>query len=377
MQIGIIGAGIAGLVAAAAMQRDGHEVRVFERRADSEAVGAGLSLFANAFGALEAMGLRGVVEPLTSPVIGEFKAGQRRPSGAWMVVMPPAAIASLRAVHRSDLHRALVTDLAPGTLVLGREASVHPHGEAVITVDGAEQAFDLVVAADGIRSRSRARLGLDSGLRYAGYSAWRGVTEGTVDLGGEAGETWGRGRRFGVVPLPDGRVYWFATDNLPEGTVFGDEREAALERFAGWHAPIRQLIEATPRGAVLRHDIHDLAKPLSSFVKDKTVLMGDAAHAMTPDLGQGAGQGIEDAAALTLLLREVGTNSSLKDALLRYDRQRRARSQSVAQRSRAMGQVAQLGHPAAVLLRDLALQATPNTVIARGAQNVQAWSPPH
>lgn len=376
MRIGIIGAGIAGLVTAAAMQRRGHEVRLFERRAGHGGIGAGLSLFGNAFDALEAVGLRDLVASLGSSAIAGFKAGQRLPSGAWMVVMPPEAVASLRAVHRADLHRALAQALAPDTLGLGAEAQVHPEGDPLLLVDGAEERFDVVVAADGIRSRSRARLSLDTGLRYAGYSAWRGVTQGAVDLGGEAGETWGQGRRFGVVPLPDGRVYWFATDNLPEGTVFSDEREAVLERFAHWHAPIRRLIEATPPGAVLRHDIHDLARPLRSFVKGRTVLIGDAAHAMTPDLGQGAGQGVEDAAALALLLHEAGGASGLDEALVRYDRLRRPRSQTVAQRSRAMGRVAQFGHPAAVLLRDLALRATPGTVVARSARSVQVWTPP-
>ena len=145
------------------------------------------------------------------------------------------------------------------------------------------------------------------------------------------------------------------------------------QRFGHWHAPILACIDATPPAAVLRHDIHDLARIPRSFVKGRTALLGDAAHGMTPNLGQGAGQAIEDAATLTLLLR----GGDVDEALSTYDRLRRKRTRAIWQRSRLMGKVAQASHPVSAGIRDALLRATPPARMARAAQSLQQWSEPY
>lgn len=371
MRIGIIGAGIGGLVAAAALQRGGHQVTVLERHGEPGAIGAGISLFGNSIAAMEAVGLG---EVLTAPATVEAvpTTGQRSPSGRWVVLSPPGSVDTLRLLHRADLHEALLAQLGEGTLRPGVSVTVAADGSPTLITSGGAEGYDLVIAADGIGSAARRRLGLDTGLRYAGYTAWRGVTASPAEIGEGVGETWGRGKRFGIVPLPDGRVYWFATDTLPAGSSFPDERQAVLDRFASWHHPIGDLVDATAPDAVLRHDIHDLARPLSSFVRGRTVLLGDAAHAMTPDLGQGAGQAIEDAATLTLLLRD----HEVPVALQRYDTLRRRRSQQIARSSRAAGRVAQLSSPLAAVARDLLMGIAPKRLAAAAASRVQRWTPP-
>lgn len=371
MRIGIIGAGIGGLVAAAGLQADGHEVTVFERRDEPGAIGAGLTLFGNAFSALDAIGLGGPVRAVSADALGRLRSGQRRPSGRWLVAVPPGAGPAVRSMHRADLHRALLDRLRAGTVRTGAAAHVDPHGAPVVAAGGAAERFDLVVAADGVRSEARQAWGLDRGLRYAGYTAWRGVTDSRGHLADEAGETWGAGARFGIVPLPDARVYWFAVLGAPEGTDFGDERAALRRTFGRWHAPIPALLDATPD--LLRHDIHDLAALPASFVSGRGLLLGDAAHAMTPDLGQGAGQAIEDAATVVLLLRRGG---GLDDVLRRYDGVRRRRAKQLWRGSRLAGRVAQASAPAAVTVRDGLMRAVPAWAAVRASAAIERWPRP-
>ncbi|MFT4122278.1 MAG: FAD-dependent monooxygenase [Microbacteriaceae bacterium] len=372
MRVAVIGAGIGGLTAGAGLSADGHEVVVYERRDEPGAVGAGLTLFGNAFGALDAIGRGDTVRRVSSDAIARLRAGQRVPSGDRLMSLPPSAVPSLRSLHRAELYRALVDALPAGSLRLGQGAVVAEDGEPVVTVAGAAERFDLVIAADGLRSDARARLGLDRGVRYAGYTAWRGVTAAGVDVHGEAGETWGRGRIFGIVPLPDDRVYWFATESTTAGQRAEDERQAVRERFGHWHPPILDCIDATPTGAVLHHDIYDLARLPATFIKGRTVLLGDAAHGMTPNLGQGAGQAIEDAATLTLLLR----HGDLHTALSRYDELRRKRTRAIWRRSRQMAKVAQASHPIGAGIRDALLRATPPALMGRATQSIQRWPAP-
>jgi 2-polyprenyl-6-methoxyphenol hydroxylase-like FAD-dependent oxidoreductase len=150
-------------------------------------------------------------------------------------------------------------------------------------------------ASLGLRSPLRHSLRPDDpGVRYAGYTSLAGDHRGTLRsrLGRR---NLGQGRTLGCAPLRDGRVYWFATASVPAGTATADERAEVLRRFGAWHDPIPALIAATGGGEVLHHDINNLAGRLGSFARGRVALIGDSAHAMTPDLGQGGCLAIEDA----------------------------------------------------------------------------------
>lgn len=266
----------------------------------------------------------------------------------------------------------LLGGLPSGTVRFDSPAELVSATDGRVRLDDGEQVHaDLVIIADGIRSRSRKQVTSDPGSRHAGYGAWRGVT-GTVMPGVTPSETWGAGRRFGLVPLTDGRIYWFAVSGV-EPLTEGDQRAQVLELFADWHEPIAKVVRATDAGVVSWLPIEELARPLGTFTRKRAVLVGDAAHAMTPNLGQGANQGFEDVATLCALLRD---SPDLTRALAGYDALRRPRTRRVARRSRLLGTVGQLSNPPLVWARDAAMRATPDSVAGRQFRQFASWAPP-
>jgi 2-polyprenyl-6-methoxyphenol hydroxylase-like FAD-dependent oxidoreductase len=369
MKVCIVGAGIAGLATAVAFGRLGAEVVIYERPG-AVTTGAGISLFENGLRALAAIGLADPVRALGAPP--DVPAGLRTPNGSWLIRTSAAAGPDFAVVHRADLHDILSAAAPPVQLSAVSDVRSTTGDVTVVLDSGATRTFDLVVGADGIGSRIRRSWPDDPGIRYAGYTAWRGVTDGPVDVPA-AGETWGSGERFGIVPMVDGRVYWFAVASLPANWPAPDEKAELLRRFAGWHDPISAILHATNDQAILRNDIVDLAAGLPNFVRDRVALVGDAAHAMTPDLGQGGNLALEDAVTLAA---SVAHNDHLDTALGQYDTIRRKRTAPIAQRSRQMGQIAQARGPVAVAARNTLMRLVPTAVTTRAAARVQAWQPP-
>jgi 2-polyprenyl-6-methoxyphenol hydroxylase-like FAD-dependent oxidoreductase len=235
---------------------------------------------------------------------------------------------------------------------------------------------DLVIAAEGLRSPIRAGLfPQHPGPAYAGYLTWRGVVPAGavgIELGAVLTESWGRGQRFGIVPLLGGQVYWFATLSAPPGSCTEEGIDAVARRFRDWHDPIPHLLAATRSEALLRHDIYSLEAPLPRYVSGRVVLLGDAAHAVTPDLGQGAGQALEDAATLGGLAAGKLDVQSLVDA---YDRARRARTQRLVRMSARYGRIGQWQHPLAVAVRNGLARLTPPSTYLRAVSDTLSWAP--
>lgn len=363
----IVGGGIGGLTAAVALHQRGWQVEVLERAPEFTEVGAGLAIQPNGLRALDALGLG---DGLRAGCPAGPPAGIRRTDGGWLVRND---VDDLRrrfgpwvTVHRAalvDLLRRAVPAqvLRPGTDV----RAVRPDGTVVHS--GGTSTADLVVGADGVHSVTRRSLWPHlPGPRYVGYTTWRLIAPARAVEGSV--ETWGRGARFGHVPMPDGRVYCYLMANAPAGSRIG--LDELRRRFADWHDPIPALLDSAERETVLQHDTHELPD-LPCYVSGKAAVLGDAAHAMTPNLGQGACQAMEDAVTLAKAVDTLG----VPEGLAAYDGARRPRTQLIARRSRQAGAPAHWTSALLTTLRDAAVPLVPRKVFERSLTPAYTWTP--
>jgi 2-polyprenyl-6-methoxyphenol hydroxylase-like FAD-dependent oxidoreductase len=379
----VIGAGIGGLAAAAGLHAAGWDVTVCERAAAIEPAGAGLALGPNGLRALDAIGAGEAARAHTVPQ----EIGIRTPDGRWLARSGTGHMVASRfgdpviLLPRAQLIDALLARVPQSALALATEVtSVGPVGPGTARVTTARGELDagLVVAADGIRSATRAALFPGHpGLRYAGFTTWQLITRppaGPVPMA----ETWGRGTVFGVMPLADGRVYCYAAAPAAPGSRSADELAGLVSRFGSWHEPIPALLASAPPSAVLRHDVAELARPLPSFHSGRVVLLGDAAHPMTPNLGQGACQALEDAAVLSRLV--AGPDAAdVPAALASYTAGRLPRTTDVVRWSHRAGQMTTWTAPLAVAARNTAMRlagrVAPGAML-RGLGPIYDWRPP-
>ncbi|MGE6762328.1 FAD-dependent monooxygenase [Corallococcus interemptor] len=370
----IAGAGIGGLTLACALQRAGIRATVFERAEALRPVGAGLIVQMNAAVALRRIGL-------CDAVVAEGQRAKQTlildSKGARITAVDVGSLQDelgipMVSVHRARLQAVLRAHAGPEEAVrLGVSVTGFQDDGAHVTVTlstGETVTGDVLVGADGLRSAVRTGLLGAQPTRYSGYTSWRGVCVG-ADLvqPGHFTETWGPGARFGIVPISHGEVYWYATLNAPAGAEDAPGQTLAVlqERFAGWHAPITQLIAATPPERVLRTDIHD-RPPVPRWSRGRVTLLGDAAHPMTPNLGQGGCQAIEDGVVLGECLAAPG---SVEDALRAYESRRVKRANALVVRSHQVGRVAQWETGVARFVRDALFRRVPQSAARR-----QLWT---
>lgn len=376
----VVGAGIGGLTAAVALERCGWAVRVLERSPGPRTTGAGIVLLANALRGLDAIG---VADAVRSVGTRAYPGSMQDERGRRLVHVAPeqiearlgmAAVVLGRAHLQRALHQALHTEVEHGALV----ETVDAAGDrpSVGLADGSRHEADLVVAADGVRSRLRPQVvpGAPS-PRYTGSTAWVAVIDNPgID---HMSQTWGPGGEFGTLPMADGRLYWYATSVGPEGRATGDpvaDLADARRTFAPWHHPIPTVLDATRPDDVVRFDLVALPRPLRALAVGGVGLVGDAAHAMPPNIGQGGCQAIEDGVVLADSVTRAG---SVADGLAVYDRVRRPRTASALRAAWATARVGeQLRNPALVAVRNAALRALPSRMLLDGMARFSRWRPP-
>ncbi|GGJ53443.1 FAD-dependent monooxygenase [Deinococcus roseus] len=362
----IVGGGIAGLTLGHALLKHAPEVDfdLIEKVPAQRPAGAGIILAPNALPVLDGLGLYG---PLRDH--GHFLPYNQLCDHQGRTLQKLKGPEDrLLSFHRADLHQVLQdglkNHLQQGISFQGQQQSKDQ--VQVQLSSGEVRSYDLLVGADGLRSKVRESCGGPDPV-YSGYTSWRTVLTEAPHLPG-ASELWGHGRRLGLVPLSRGRIYLYFTLNARQNQDFlqGDACRIR-ELFAEFEGADQGLLERFRSDTPLIHtDIAELPHPY--WGKNRTVLIGDAAHALTPNLGQGAGMGIEDAVLLAKLL---GQHREVKTVLSELGRIRHPRVQTVQMVSRCLGKLGQLQNPTLVGLRDRLMRAGP-----ANATPDWLWTPP-
>lgn len=368
----IIGAGIGGLTTALFMQKIGWETVIYEKKETRAEFGAGIVIAANALHVLANLGVAEKVKQAGAKV---GQADIRSWDGKAITAVPVAKQAALYGtysylIHRAKLQAILADHLSDETTLHDRKKMTsfeqHEHGVIVRFEDGTEDYGDILIGSDGLHSDVAKLLFETGSLQYSGFTAFRGVAAYvdpvyTLEVGGGF-EAWGSGKRFGFSQLGEGQIYWFVAINAPEGQLVGRKKEHVLQQLQGWHAPIEQVVQATDEQAILNHDIYD-RKPLPTWSKGRVVLLGDAAHPMLPNLGQGGAQAMEDAYVLAGCLKEVSDVSlnRIRNALASYEAIRIPRANRVVQQSRRMARMVQMDNSVMLRARNLALSLFPDS----------------
>lgn len=367
----VIGAGIGGLSAAIRLKSEGWHVEVFDKATSIQSSGAGIVLAANAMKALERLGVAGEIRASGKKV---GKAEIRTWDGKLIFQLPTRDMAERYGtysylIHRASLQKILLDKFGDAGLHLQKRISRFYQDERKVTAvfsDGSEVEGDILIGADGVHSAVRSSLFQKDRLRYAGFTALRGIcsfqdAKYVLEEGGGF-EAWGHGKRFGFSQLGHDRIFWFAAINAPEGRGIphGERKQAALQHFKGWQHPIEAVIQATDEEEILHHDIFD-RKPLSRWGSGRVTLIGDAAHPMLPNLGQGGALAMEDA---IVLVDHLSSTNDIAAANLKFENERIKRTTKMVSQSRKMARMVQLENPIAMSVRNRILQAVPASVMA-------------
>ncbi|MCO8073763.1 FAD-dependent urate hydroxylase HpxO [Acinetobacter lwoffii] len=342
MEIAIIGAGMGGLTTGIALKKFGHRVTIYEQAEQILPVGAAISLWSNGVKCLNYLGLTEQVAKL---------GGQMNDlayiDGLNGEVMTQFSLAPLieevgqrpYPVSRAELQNMLMDAFGRQDIQLGKKmVSIEDKGQHVEIgfQDGSTASAALLIGADGTHSMTRQYvLGKQVERRYAGYVNWNGLVEISEDLA--PAQQWttfvGEGKRASLMPVAEHRFYFFFDVPLPAGLENQRSEYKILlkQYFSGWCSQVQRLIDSIDEQKTNRVEIHDI-EPFTQFYKGRVVILGDAAHSTTPDIGQGGCQAMEDAVYLARAL-QINT-LGLEDALKRYQNKRNERANELLLRAR-------------------------------------------
>lgn len=361
MQVAIIGGGIGGLTLAIALKKAGISFVVYEATAAIKPVGAGIAIANNAMQVFRHLGVDQALTDrgmrISTVLLTDMELGVL--DQTHLTAFEQKYQLANIAIHRSALHQVLVEAVGEEHIQLNKRLqgiTIEDSGMYHLEFEDQTSAtHEYVIGADGLRSRVRQLLFAPSTLRNAKQVCWRGVLPYTLPAtyANAAVESWGKGKRLGFVQLTEQQVYWyFLVDEdryKPHTTV-----EEYIEDCPLW---IQAMIQQTEPMAIHCDRIYDL-KPFSNWYHNKACLLGDAAHATTPNLGQGACQAIEDVYVISKLLER----HSLEEALQQFPPIRRSKAHAIVRDSWTLGQIAQFRHPLFVFMRNATFRLLPSFI---------------
>ncbi len=360
-KIAIIGGGISGLCSALALQNKGFEVTVYEKGEDRPAEGAGIILGRNALQALEMLNIGMDIcqagktgEDFT--IYSEF--------GEPLACLCPAHHSNMAAflfIQPERFYEILLRYINPGTIQYEKELTGFADQKNDVRLffkDGTEASADYLLACDGKDSLLRSLLFPDSEPRFSGYTVWRGMMDGK-NHNLRYSETWGSRGRFGIVPLPDNKIYWYAVKKQDEHLPDTDQWHSIdlLFNFFYYPEPIQRILENTAEEDIFRHDLFEFQPP-GQYLTSKVLLIGDAAHPIPPELGQGASMAIEEAATLAKWAR---SGIPLKDILHKYENERLKRNRQLSKEIHLFRKAATIDKPVFCSIRNACLKLLPGS----------------
>ena len=369
-KITIIGAGIGGLTTAIALKQQGFEIEIFENSSAFKKAGSGINLAINAMQVYKKLGVYDDILQ-NANYTNSMKARTKN-----LGILTAASFkkfeeifhAKTVAIHRATLHKILVKHIGNSQIHLNKKLKHLEQSNGKVYLffeDGTRNTAEILIGADGIHSAVRKSIFDNTELRDAEQICWRGISTAKIDkkYKEELNEIWGQGNRFGFVPITDEKIYWFAlidkkdfkTKDIDLPTVFSD-----------YHQIVKDIIKSTPKNEIICNEIWDL-KPMDQWYKENVCLLGDSGHATTPNMGQGAGQAIESAMALSICLKE---ESNVTDAFKKYQNIRFKKVNHIIKTSWMIGKLAQSNNSIVCMMRNFILKMTPKFMTEKQSERV-------
>ena len=369
--IDIIGGGIGGLTIAIALEKEGIPTRIFEQTKKMKPAGAGIILAQNAMHVYERLGLRKEIEYHGTELsaMNITRADLSLLSITDLSAFEKKFHVKSIAIHRGTLQQILINALQNTPIKLHHSLNrIRPckSGYELIFAYQKPIQSSTIIGADGIGSMVRQHLFPNSTIRPANQICWRGIAhiELPEPFQHQLHEAWGMGTRFGFVTIASNKVYWYALKSFkPKHKAHTLPNMETY--FQKYHPIIKRIISTTAKEQIHTAEIAEL-KPINAWYKQRICLIGDAAHAMTPNLGQGACQAIEDAYFLSAYLAKYEPPKAFE----KFQKRRLQKAHKVARLSRRIGNVGHISSPILADLRNLMMRLTPASVNRKQAEQM-------